>query len=484
MKPWFALWPDKSIGLDISEQCVRVFVLVRIFKTFRILDWGEEDIPEFLPREEGVLHAIQRLFERKDIKFKEVAIHISGSSVRFRSMAFDATQIQPLPQLIREELSLRLPPSIDVDDLMISYQEVPSDTEQIVFVAYCQQEALLPVIDLIKRAGLNPVCIGAGRSDLFIPFLLSDDDVMIDKRVGYVFKGNTQLSFTIVNQGIFEYYDERDGSDLNVEDEYAHKINELDHVYLIDGQTEDENKQDDHSSIDILEKLPFVDSQNMQIPSRFCVAAGLAFKRYLRSINNLNLLPDKIHQEIINKKATKWVQRTVLLAGVAVLLNIMGLNIYDRRLSNNLEQTQDQMLLYQTEIAEFQKQQNEHKQLVRLHQDLEGLIHQRSQYAGILEGLGRSMPRNAWLNEIQTEVPKITHYKELENKIRNPLLISGFAFSEKDVSLLLENLEESDLFNHLHLLETTFIPIEDVQKQIPQIDQPLIRFTILMALKI
>jgi Tfp pilus assembly protein PilN len=214
-----------------------------------------------------------------------------------------------------------------------------------------------------------------------------------------------------------------------------------------------------------------------RLPPQCSLAAGLALKKYFPLLNTVDLLPYEQKAAIKLQRQKKQALHFILALGIFLLLSLLSLHVLTAAKTRELEETQDQLSVFDAEIARLDQMKKEGARLRQTLEDFRQLLTQRSQSARLLQEISSLMPEDVWLHELVTALPD-TMKTPRENRSRNQLELQGWALNEEKVAAMLGRLESSSYFSEVHLRSTARLPASDVWQRSHLRKIPLIEFEV------
>jgi type IV pilus assembly protein PilM len=156
------------VGLDIGSSAVKAVELKPSGKTFRVSAFGIEPVPPdsivdgAIIDGAAVADAIQRLFENKAFKTKEVAASLSGNAVIVKKISLPVMSEAELSESIYWEAEQYIP--FDIQDVNLDYQILDSGkgdgkgTMDVLLVA-AKKDKIADYTGVISQAGRIPVIV-------------------------------------------------------------------------------------------------------------------------------------------------------------------------------------------------------------------------------------------------------------------------------------------------------------------------------------
>jgi type IV pilus assembly protein PilM len=157
------------VGLDIGSSAVKAIELKPTGKTYKVTAFGSEPVPPdsivdgAIIDGAGVVEAIKRLFESRNIKTKEVAASLSGNAVIVKKIALPAMTEAELAESIYWEAEQYIP--FDIQDVNLDYQILEAanpgagKTSMDVLLVAAKKEKIADYTGVIGQAGRAAVVV-------------------------------------------------------------------------------------------------------------------------------------------------------------------------------------------------------------------------------------------------------------------------------------------------------------------------------------
>jgi type IV pilus assembly protein PilM len=157
------------VGLDIGSSAVKAVELKPSGKSFRVSAFGIEPVPPDSIVDGAIIDgaavsdAIQRLFENKAFKTKEVAASLSGNAVIVKKISLPVMSEAELSESIYWEAEQYIP--FDIQDVNLDYQILDAGkggdgkgTMEVLLVA-AKKDKIADYTGVISQAGRVPVIV-------------------------------------------------------------------------------------------------------------------------------------------------------------------------------------------------------------------------------------------------------------------------------------------------------------------------------------
>jgi type IV pilus assembly protein PilM len=154
------------IGLDLGSSAVKVTQVKKKGTGFQLLNFGIEPIPPdtivdgAILNHSGVVDAVRSLFERLNIKQKEVALAISGNALIIKKIFVPSMTAEELEEQVPWEAEHHIP--FNRNDVEIDYQALGGKNAQgqmeLLLVA-AKKEVVADYAAVAREASLSPVVV-------------------------------------------------------------------------------------------------------------------------------------------------------------------------------------------------------------------------------------------------------------------------------------------------------------------------------------
>ena len=157
------------VGLDIGSSAVKAVELKPSGKSFRVSAFGIEPVPPDSIVDGAIIDgaavsdAIQRLFENKAFKTKEVAASLSGNAVIVKKISLPVMSEAELSESIYWEAEQYIP--FDIQDVNLDYQILDSGkggdgkgTMDVLLVA-AKKDKIADYTSVIAQSGRTPIIV-------------------------------------------------------------------------------------------------------------------------------------------------------------------------------------------------------------------------------------------------------------------------------------------------------------------------------------
>jgi Tfp pilus assembly protein PilN len=486
-----------SVGLDIGTESIRVIVLNRFFKRMTLSRFGEEAIASHSSSGNGVIHAIQNLYQRLRIQNREVVVHIGGGSIRHTFLEAPLLSPNELKRWVREQILKQLPVSVKASQLIVTYHILNQHDQGFrLLVGTCQRHVIEKKIQMLEKAGLKPIAIGLGSLDLVLAFALQDR-TFFREAVLIIEADQRRNSLILTENGSPVFYQNLElpqlsgSKDLNA---VKQQVTEIISAYRLKGETEiqkiilvgahaTEEIWNNLSSLKILIELgvPLRGMGKQELSSEYAVASGLALKKYYPLLNMLNFLPETNQHAIRQENEKRFVCRLILGLGSVILLAMLILNITKVILFDRLETSEAQLLVLNEKILAVEQAKKDQKRMARALNEMQKLVVNRSRYAELMDEVARILPKKVWLGELVCDPFQSADTPKKQKSA--DVLINGWAFDEIHIADFLSGLEKSTFFRDTKLLSTKLLSANDVWKRTKLRKVPLIQFHIEAGLR-
>lgn len=156
------------VGLDLGSSAVKAIELKPAGKTYKVTAFGSEPIPPdsivdgAIIDSSAVVDAVRRLFDRQQIKTREVAASLSGSAVIVKKISLPVMTDAELAESIYWEAEQYIP--FDIQDVNLDYQILDAgdtagkSTMEVLLVA-AKNEKIADYTGVIGQAGRTAVVV-------------------------------------------------------------------------------------------------------------------------------------------------------------------------------------------------------------------------------------------------------------------------------------------------------------------------------------
>jgi len=157
------------VGLDIGSSAVKAVELKPAGKSYKVAAFGAEPIPPdsivdgAIIDAAGVIEAVRRLFESRNIKTKDVAASLSGNAVIVKKIALPVMTQAELAESIYWEAEQYIP--FDIQDVNLDYQILDSKeamagkSSMDVLLVAAKNEKIADYTGVISQAGRSAVVV-------------------------------------------------------------------------------------------------------------------------------------------------------------------------------------------------------------------------------------------------------------------------------------------------------------------------------------
>lgn len=155
------------VGLDIGSKTIKAGEIDVTAKGFTLKKFGLLDIPEgamvdgLIKKTDEITASIRELFDRADIREKNVAISIGGNKVIVKTIDVQQMSEQQFGEIMQFEAEQYIP--FDIDDVNLDFHILGESAQnpdhmQVLLVAV-KKDMILEYVELVESAGLNPCII-------------------------------------------------------------------------------------------------------------------------------------------------------------------------------------------------------------------------------------------------------------------------------------------------------------------------------------
>lgn len=192
-----------------------------------------------------------------------------------------------------------------------------------------------------------------------------------------------------------------------------------------------------------------------------------------------SMLPPEIQQQTAAVQAKQRTLKVILISGAVFLLLWFLVNIFGYFMNRKQVATQAALQQVNSRILAIENLKRENERLTRDLKQVQSILAKRSQTSQVFHEISRIMPENVWLRFISSPLPRKGTSQTGGDKSK--LILTGLAFSEKDVTLLLRAFESSSLFDNIRLVQTEGLSEETVWQKTRIRRVGLVRFEVEVA---
>jgi type IV pilus assembly protein PilM len=156
------------VGLDIGSSAVKAVELKPAGRAYKVAAYGREPLPAdsivdgAIIDGAAVADAIKRLFERRSIRTKDVAVSLSGNAVIVKKITLPLMTEAELAESIYWEAEQYIP--FDIQDVNLDYQvlergEAAGKSTMEVLLVAAKKEKIADYTGVISQAGRNAVVL-------------------------------------------------------------------------------------------------------------------------------------------------------------------------------------------------------------------------------------------------------------------------------------------------------------------------------------
>jgi type IV pilus assembly protein PilM len=152
------------VGLDIGSSSIKAVELKASRDGYELLNYGIEPLAQDTVVDGAIMDAplvaagIANIFEKQNIKTKNVATSVSGHSVIVKPLKLPLMSDEELYERIHAEASQYIP--FDIADVNLSYQHLDSvDSQMDVLLVAVKKDKILNHTNVLAQAGKQPVVV-------------------------------------------------------------------------------------------------------------------------------------------------------------------------------------------------------------------------------------------------------------------------------------------------------------------------------------
>src|SRR6204780_1154472 len=152
------------VGLDIGSSSIKAVELKASRQGYELVSYGIEDLAQDAVGDGAIMDAplvaagIANIFEKQNIKTKNVATAVSGHSVIVKRVPLPLMTEEELYDRIQAEASQHIP--FDIADVNLSYQHLDSlDSQMDVLLVAVKKDKILNHTNVLAQAGKTPAVV-------------------------------------------------------------------------------------------------------------------------------------------------------------------------------------------------------------------------------------------------------------------------------------------------------------------------------------
>ncbi len=294
--------------------------------------------------------------------------------------------------------------------------------EEKFLVAFIEKTIIKQHTELFKRIGIDLFFIGA--SSLTIGSVLAEDEKLKSKHICISKAIGEDMS-------LYSVFHESKLIDFAVEDNQT-RITDFMHV---DEQIKSDNLKDLEIS---------------GVTGDFFSNYGAILEYYNTKSVSLNFAEDKdkAFVSIARFNTTKLLM--LLVFAFAVVYGIPGIS--NLLLSNTLSSQSEQLAVLKDKTSLLKKEEKAIEEMNNVFRQTNKLSNKKSEMAAYLEVIGKHLPADTWLTDL-----------DIENTDNNTIVtVEGYSFANTKVSAYLQNLEKTEIFSSVK-----FQKMEHITKDFP-----------------
>ncbi len=159
-------WKNVSIGLEIETSSVRLIALQKTWSGLALIANDEAGIQPPGDRAATVA-ATNQLVVKHRLNGADTALHLGWPLIRFCASEAPVMPEGEINDWLQAHAASFLPPHLSVDEFAFSAHVVSEDeNRQKLLIAYASRRAIEERLEIVRKAGLRPAMVGAGRLDL------------------------------------------------------------------------------------------------------------------------------------------------------------------------------------------------------------------------------------------------------------------------------------------------------------------------------
>ncbi len=187
-----------------------------------------------------------------------------------------------------------------------------------------------------------------------------------------------------------------------------------------------------------------------------------------------NFLSETDQKAIIRKREKKLAMKIVLAGGCLVVLLLSIIFGIQLKVEGSLAISEKKLELLDSQIGVLDQQKRTVQNLAAKLERGRRFIRERTALGLVLSGLGRSIPKNVWLDELKISVGDQGDWE---------VLLQGTAINVQGVSELLGRLERLENVNDVKLVVSELVPAQQRYKQEGVRNLSLTRYDVLVEVK-
>lgn len=492
------------LGLEISPDAVKLVELAQGRKgSVLVKRWGTEPVVHnsTSSNDEAIAAAVQTLKQRMKLDSAPVVTTLNGPGVRHVMVKTPVLTVAETESWLVKNLSKYLPPTVKAGDIRFSFHICQEQGEhQQVLLSLARKSEVDQWLHALEPLNLDFLALSTGTADMVNSFAFSQNGFYLQTQA-LLHITPERTSVAICEQGALAYYqeifqtfseDSRPTEKVEVQlNQWLKQVKEIVVDYWHNAIAKPTVQKivltgnekllptlktvaEALAETEIGQPLQGLEKNGQPLPPDFALAAGLAVKGHYPLLNGINLLPPEIKQQTDETLAKQRTLKVILFSGAAFLVVWFLVNIAGYFLDQNLTSTQESLMQVNSRIVAIEKLKRENEQLSQDLKQVQSILVNRSQTSLVLHEISRIMPKNVWLRSIAT--PSQKKRKSKTDGDESKLILTGLAFSENDITLLLRALESSPLFDNIRLVQTERLSDEVVWKKTKIRRVGLVRF--------
>lgn len=466
-----------AAGLYLSDTHVVWAVGTCLGRRLRRLTGQSEPV-----QDGDVRAALRRLIEKVKPARMHIVTHLSPLHVRhavLQGPAFD--DAASFEAWLEAETTRNLPPRADRSGFVLRVQLLEQTEEYTrCLLAMASRKAVEERMALLEEVGLHVV--GIGTVDVAMGEALAFDPGFVEHRSGVLFVRADDATLLQMHDGVLQalhtlpYGIETTDAGALLQEIVADLTPTPDGLFVTGAQARHVADQArDMRLIDGVIKeasLAFL-PQAQALRSVHVPAAALALQHLFPAPDALNFLePEKVQTRLQESEKHEAVRAILTLGGVVGIL-LAILTVITFYLDGKRADADAELLILADQVERIERARKAVRQLEQDIAEAERLVVERTHVARILEGVGRVLSEDLWLEAatLETASSGTPH-----------LTLTGAAFSKSNVAAYLDSLEQTPFTRNVRLLFSESIGATALYRQARVQDRTLTRFEIELEL--
>lgn len=196
---------QRVIGLDIGSYSIKAVEIVNTFKTYEIVRFYENVIPEIeeLPMDMRYPACMEQLFKENNLEADRIVTAIPGQFISSRIMSFGFSDSRKIATAVMGELEDSVP--FNLEDTIIDHQVIGNmGGKSVALVVMTRKAYLRSFLELLARIKIDPKVVDV--DSLAFYNLSSYMQVEPGKVYGIVDVGHEKTSICFVRDGILRMF--------------------------------------------------------------------------------------------------------------------------------------------------------------------------------------------------------------------------------------------------------------------------------------